>query len=98
MSAWSATNCFKPARTIAWSSAIRMRIMVRVFEWSCGGRPVSLRYRADRLRLVGGQAVVEGLEAHAEDLGALALVADAMVERRQQRAALDHCDGNKRKC
>jgi hypothetical protein len=30
MSAWSAMNCFKPARTMAWSSAMRMRIIGRV--------------------------------------------------------------------
>jgi hypothetical protein len=28
MSGWSAMNCFNPARTMAWSSAIRIRIMV----------------------------------------------------------------------
>ena len=68
MSTWSEMNCFRPARTIAWSSAIRMRIMRRVRRW--------LRVRAAAPwiagRLVRGKTIVERLEAHAEQFRALA--------------------------
>src|SRR5215470_3953809 len=75
-------NCFNPARTIAWSSAMRIRIMVAPVRWldglDGGGR-----------RLILGEPVVERLQADSEHLGAAPLVAFTEVERRMYCLAFD---------
>src|SRR4051812_23356390 len=87
-------NCFKPARTIAWSSAMRIRIIGKGIRAMSGPSILSrqtcgLQCRDPRFaRLIRGEAVVQRLQTDAQYLGGPTLVAAAMVERRKDRLAL----------
>src|SRR5256885_1521334 len=87
-------NCFKPARTIAWSSAMRIRIMWKGIPAMSGPSILSrqtcgLQCRDPRFaRLIRGESVVQRLQADAQYFGSATLITAAVVERRKNRLAL----------
>src|SRR5690242_12188604 len=91
MSTWSAMNCRSPARTMAWSSAIKIRIIES--PQSREARGSSLHgSESSTFGLVRGKPVVECLQADAQHLRGAALVAATVIERREDGLPLHFCE------